>query len=151
MRSNVGVIGERNSCLGKMLRMLLVLLLVLYTGLVVWTDTKNSPNPDETAHMAAGIAIWRLNRLDVYPVNPPLVRALATLPIVYDCPETDLSSLYEDSFPGRRSEFSFGIGFIRDNQDRAMRFFTLARWACIPLCLVGGYFVSVSRNTSSWP
>jgi len=143
MKGNDGVTERLNSCLGSTSRVLLVALLVLHTALIAWLDAKNSPNPDETAHMAAGAAIWRSDRLDLYAVNPPFVRALATLPIVYGCPDADWSSLQDERHDNTgitRPEWSLGIGLVRDNPDRAMWFFVLARWACIPLSLIGGYF-----------
>ena len=35
---------------------------------------------DEAAHVPAGIAQWREARFDIYCVNPPLTRMIATLP-----------------------------------------------------------------------
>ena len=91
-----GTIQRLRSLLGDKSRVLLVSLLVLHAGLLAWIDTRNSPNPDETAHLAAGIAIWQSGRFDLYPVNPPLVRALAALPVAYGCPEGNWASIDED-------------------------------------------------------
>jgi hypothetical protein len=88
-------------------------LLVLYAGLIARSDTRNSPNPDETAHLAAGVAIWQCDRFDLYPVNPPLVRTIAALPVVYGCPEGNWKSLHEkqhDITGTTRPEWSLGIG-----------------------------------------
>ena len=143
MESNAGAIKRLSVCVGNKSRALLASLLVLHAGLVAWIDTRNSPNPDETAHLAAGIAIWQSDRFDLYPVNPPLVRSLAALPVVFGFPEGSWKSLHEirhDTSGQTRPEWSIGIGLVRDNPDQAMWFFTLARWACIPLSLIGGYF-----------
>lgn len=121
---------------------LIISLLALHAGLVAWIDTRNSPNTDETAHLASGVNVWQFNRFDLYPVNPPLVRTLAALPVVYGWPDGNWRSLGEKQHDVSvaHPEWSIGIEFVRDNSDRAIWFFRLARWACLPLSLIGGYF-----------
>jgi len=86
--------------------------------------------------MGAGISHWYLGRFDLYRVNPPLVRMLATLPVALARPATSWRSFHADI----RSEWEVGGNFIEDNGPQAFWYFTLARWACIPLSVVGGYF-----------
>lgn len=137
-------------------RLTLVILLLVHAGLVAWIDVKNSPNPDETAHLAAGIAILQSSRFDLYPVNPPLVRLIAALPVYYGCPEGNWQSIQDRSmstFDGVRPEWAIGIRLVRDNADRIMSYFTLARLACIPISLIGGYFCWRWANDlyGAWP
>ena len=124
-------------------RAFVTLLLFVHAGLVAWIDMRNAPSPDETAHMAAGIVIWASGCFNVYPVNPPLVRLVAAVPAVCSRADANWSSLCEEQSDDRfwrRPEWSMGIGLVRDNRDRIMRLFMLARWACIPFGLIGGYF-----------
>jgi hypothetical protein len=110
-------------------------LLLLHAGLLAWAATRHSPTLDEPAHLAAGVAAWQLGRPEVYPVNPPLVRMLAALPVVCARPATDWSDFYG----GTRPEFGVGMHFLHANRDRWFWYLILARWACIPLSLLGGY------------
>ncbi len=115
--------------------------LLAHAVLLAWIDIRNSPVSDEVAHLAAGVSIWQFGRFDIYRVNPPLVRSIAALPVAYAGPHTDWD-LYESkrSEITARIEWSVGLGFLRANLSRAMIYFVLARWTCIPLSILGGYF-----------
>jgi 4-amino-4-deoxy-L-arabinose transferase-like glycosyltransferase len=95
----------------------------------------HSPTIDEVAHMAAGVSHWELGRFDLYRVNPPFVRLLATLPVVAAGYMADWTSY--NAAPGERREFYLGERFVDLNGTRSFRLFTWARWACIPLSIVG--------------
>jgi 4-amino-4-deoxy-L-arabinose transferase-like glycosyltransferase len=110
-------------------------LLVLHVGLLAYSATQHSPTIDEVAHMAAGVSHWELGRFDLYRVNPPLVRMLATLPVMLAGYESEWSDY--SAAPGTRAEFRLGEKFIDRNGTRAFRLFTWARWACIPLSVLG--------------
>ena len=113
------------------------LLLAVQAGLLAWSATRHSPNVDEVGHFVAGVSHWELGRFDLYRVNPPLVRMLAALPVVLARPETDWTG-YSDS-PRDRPEFRLGRRFIELNGERSLWLLTLARWAVIPLSLLGGW------------
>jgi 4-amino-4-deoxy-L-arabinose transferase-like glycosyltransferase len=110
-------------------------LLLFHATLLAWAATRHSPTLDEPAHLAAGVAAWQLGRPDLYQVNPPLVRMLAALPVVCARPATDWSGFYTSSRP----EFGVGGNFLQANPDGWFWYFIVARWACIPLSLLGGY------------
>jgi hypothetical protein len=111
----------------------------------------HSPSIDEVAHMAAGLSHWRLGKLDLYHVNPPLVRMVAVVPVLFAEPKYDWSKYSNE--PGARSEFDIGRQFITDNGERSFWFFTWARWACIPFSLLGGYicFRWARELYGDWP
>lgn len=111
-------------------------LLAIHAGLLAWMGYRNSPSIDEIAHLPAGISHWELWRFDLYCVNPPLVRMLAAVPLVWVGAECDWADL--KSPPDYRPEFGAGRRFLQLHGARAFWYFTLARWACIPLSLVGG-------------
>ena len=48
-------------------------------------------------------------------------------------------SRFSDS-PGDRPEFALGEDFVSANGARIFWVVTLARWACIPFSVLGGYF-----------
>ena len=109
--------------------------LLIHAVLLAWGAVRHSPTLDEVAHLPSGISHWRLGRFDLYHVNPPLVRMVATLPLLASDANTDWSR-YSDS-PLVRSEFRVGIHFLQLNGYRSLWYFTLARWACIPFSLIG--------------
>ncbi len=120
-----------------LLRVLPPALLTIHAGLLAYGAAVHSPCIDEVGHLAAGLSHWQLGRFDLYHVNPPLVRMVAAVPVLFAQPKTDWSA-YSDA-PGARSEFPIGRDLITANGERSFWFFTWARWACIPFSLLGGY------------
>jgi hypothetical protein len=112
-------------------------LLVLHAALLAWGDTRHSPTIDEVGHLPAALCHWQTGRFDLYRVNPPLVRVVAALPVLVCRPSIDWR-LYPADYRSRQ-EFEVGREFIGDNGERSFWYFTLARWACIPFSLLGGY------------
>ncbi|MEQ8856524.1 glycosyltransferase family 39 protein [Gimesia sp.] len=116
---------------------LVALLLTVHAGLLAWSATKHSPNLNEHAHLVAGISHWKFARFELYRVNPPLVRMVAALPVLFSDAKYEWSGFYES--PGARPVFTLGPEFIHVNGARFIWYLTLARWACIPFSLLGGY------------
>jgi hypothetical protein len=116
----------------------ILLLLSVHAGLLAWIDWHTSPSLTEAAHMAAGLYTWHTQNCDVYCVNPPLVRAFATIPVLAANPEYDFAA-YSPNFRDR-CEWSLGSAFVTANRTDSVRwYFAMARWACIPFSLLGGY------------
>jgi hypothetical protein len=136
-----------------------VALLALHATLLALSAAWHTPSNDEVGHLAAGISHWHFGRFDLFRVNPPLVRLLATLPVVAARPAYDWRNCYLYDRPewtvGRfasrprderwhcyryhRAEWNVGEDFVVANGSRSLWYFTLARWACIPLSILGGY------------
>jgi hypothetical protein len=119
--------------------MAVVALLSLHAGLLGWIGLRNSPGLDEVAHLSAGLSHWKLGRFELYRVNPPLVRMIAAVPLLFLDVNTDWSD-YTDA-PYTRPEFSVGNRFFELNGAKTFLYFTFARWMCIPLSLIGGLVV----------
>ena len=115
-----------------------IVLLAIHAGLLAYSATRHSPTMLEPALLTAGLSHWEFGRYELYRVNPPLVRMVAALPVMAAGYEADWSGFYES--PGARPEFSMGADFIAANGERSIRLFTIARWACIPFSLIGGWF-----------
>lgn len=113
-------------------------LLGLHAVMVGWMAWRYSPTIDEPAHLVAGLSHWKFGRFELYRVNPPLVRLVASLPMLIVDPKTDWSGFNEA--PYARSEFLIGTRFTNTNGFETFWHFTLARWACIPFSLIGGCF-----------
>ena len=119
------------------LRLLAAALLLAHAGLLAYGAAVHSPSIDEVGHMAAGLSHWQLGKFDLYHVNPPLVRMVAAVPVLWAQPKYDWSQFSD--VPGARTEFDVGRTFIAENGERSFWMFTWARWACIPFSLLGGY------------
>ena len=113
------------------------LLLVLHGVLLMWSGYSHSPTFLEVFHLPAGYSHVTLGRFDLARVNPPLVRTVAALPLVLANPHADWR--HYDGDPLRRSEYSVGIGFLRANDSRTLWLTTIARWACVPFSVLGGW------------
>lgn len=108
-----------------------------HTALQAWLILANAPVLDEVAHLPAGISHWRSGNFDLYRVNPPLVRLLASGAVLaVTDPATDWRNYSAD--PLVRSEFAVGLDFLRANQGRSVALYRVGRWACLPLTLCGG-------------
>jgi len=95
-----------------------------------------SPTEDEPAHIASGLTHWRHGTFDAYRVNPPLVRTLATLPILPLQPSLTYSNRLRET-PYSRNEFVLGRIFLFENSSEIRRLVFLSRLSCIPLVLLG--------------
>lgn len=112
-------------------------LLLLHAALLSWIGFHNAPNVDEMAHLPAGVSHWRFATFELYRVNPPLVRMVAVMPVMAAGAKYDWRRVF-DQTRGRR-EWRVGEDFMAANGPRVFRLFALARWACIPFSLVGGW------------
>lgn len=119
-------------------RLLVIVLLSVHALLLGWSAYRHSPTMDEPAHLAAGISHWRYGRFDLYSVNPPLVRMVAALPVLAADPVLKFGG-FRTADTGR-AETRVGNAFIEANGKRIFWLITLARWACIPFSLLGGWF-----------
>jgi hypothetical protein len=115
-----------------------IALLGVQAGLLAWSATHNSPTLDEPAHLVAGLRHWKYGAFDVYSVNPPLVHYVAALPVI--CAGYIEAEIEPGLNSEPRVEFKLGEDFVRANGFRSLWLFTIARWACIPLTLMGGIF-----------
>lgn len=111
------------------------ILLAIHSVLLGVLGVLYSPTWNEPGHLAAGYRIWETGRVDLYTVNPPLVKSLAAWPLVFFGPRTDWSQL--SATPGSRPEFAAGRQFLQNNAETWPWMMTLARWAVIPLSLAG--------------
>ncbi len=116
-------------------RYALPVLAAVHTALLAWGAYRHSPTVDETAHLPSGMSHWEFRRFDLYAVNPPLVRLVAAIPVLFSDAKRDWSNYTTDR--SRRLEFAVGRDFLRANGDRSYWYFTIARWACIPFSLLG--------------
>ncbi|MCY2952424.1 MAG: hypothetical protein NTU53_10655 [Planctomycetota bacterium] len=114
-------------------------LLAIHAILLTWQAYGDSATWDEIGHVAAGLEHWRSGRFRLYPVNPPLVRLVATAPVAFWLPaiKPDLDAMYGQ--PGARSEFAVGAEVARGAGSSYFVLLALARCMCIPFSLLGAW------------
>ncbi|MDR1384286.1 MAG: glycosyltransferase family 39 protein [Planctomycetaceae bacterium] len=120
-------------------------LTVFSSILLCCVNINSSSNHDEAANVVGGLAIWKYGRFDLYCVNPPITRMMASLPIArLERPDVDWT-LYEEHVEsdkvGSRPEFSLGLGFVRRNTENLRWYLFIARLSCLPFWLAGCYFI----------
>ena len=115
----------------------LILVLIIHTVLLAWGAWQHSASWDEVGHLAAGLSHWESGTFDLYRVNPPLVRMVATLPVVVLRPETEWHRFPSDA--RWCAEWAFGREFFQANGERSLQYLALARWTCIPFSLLGAW------------
>jgi hypothetical protein len=117
--------------------MVVVALLSVYAGLLAWGAWCHSPAFDEVGHLASGLSHWKLGHFALYRVNPPLVRTWAALPVLLAAPPMRWDGIIGD--PLVREEFPVGKRLILACGPEYFRLMTLARWACLPIGLLGAF------------
>lgn len=110
-------------------------LLFIHAILVAYAATCHSPTYNEPAHLVAGAYNWKFTRFDLYRVNPPLARCIASIPVLLSDCDFDWSRYYDSVVS--RPEFAVGSDFIAANGKRSEWLLVISRWACIPLSLIG--------------
>jgi hypothetical protein len=114
-----------------------LMLLTAHSALLVYSSIVHSPVNGEPPAIAAGVYTWTEGRFTLFRVNPPLSRMLATIPVIGMGPETDWRTVVDEV--GGRPEFAAGEEFVRINGRRFLGFLRSARWACIPISVLGGW------------
>lgn len=116
-------------------RWLVAGLLCIHVLLLGWSGYRNSWTWDEVSFLPAGISHWKFGNFELFDVNPPLVRMVAAVPVLFAAPKLDWSDFTEDV--SKRPERPIGQKFVRDNGRRSLWLLTQARWACVPFSLIG--------------
>ncbi|WP_197444279.1 ArnT family glycosyltransferase [Maioricimonas rarisocia] len=116
--------------------MSVVCAVVVHVLLLVWGIMSHSPVVDEVGHLSAGIIHWQTGDYRPYRVNPPLVRAIAVipvLPLLGDTPVPHSPPIWD----GDRTEFRDGLSLLQRAGDRYLLMIRLARLMCLPFSVLG--------------
>jgi hypothetical protein len=114
-----------------------IVLCSVQASLLAWGARVHSPTLNEPGQLVAGLSKWQTGKFVVYSVNTPLAQMVAAIPVLIMGAITDWQKLNDHT--GNRIEFSLGEHFIASNAGRVVWLFTVARWACIPFSLFGGF------------
>ncbi len=115
---------------------LAVLFVAVHVALVAWGAAVHSPTYDETGYVPAGLYHLTTGNFDLCPVNPPLPRMVAAVPLLALRPTADFAN---DGALARGEFFATGRRFIDVNGRRAQTLYVAARWACLPFTVLGAY------------
>lgn len=116
-------------------RHFIVMGLTVHTVMLLFIAARHSPVVDEVGHFPAGWSHWCLRRFDLYNVNPPLVRLVATLATSLRQEPPDFTRY--QALPRIRSEFVIGRQWMTANPKKIIPGYRAARWACLPFALLG--------------
>ncbi len=133
--ANVG--GMINQRLAQHSGAVCLLLLALHTGLAIHSLRQHCVTMDEGGHVLSGVLAWEEGRPDVYPVNPPLVKALVALPVVLSNPKISESVRWAVANDWEAQQDRF----IAENQVSFLELFFRARYVLVGLSVLGGWLI----------
>lgn len=113
------------------------LLLSTHGVLAVDAIRQHNFTVDEGGHVLSGLIAWEYGRVDVYPVNPPLIKLIASLPLALANPELPEDLRYTPSMwwsPLQRQ-------FLEVNRTRRQELTILPRCMVAALSLIGGFLI----------
>ncbi len=116
-------------------RRVLATLILLHLAVLMFSALVHSPTLNEPGHLVAGLYNWKYGQFNLYRVNPPLARMVASLPVLAVGCKEDWSRYREHG--DSRAEFPLGRDFILLNRSRSFFLFSIARLATLPFCIVG--------------
>ncbi len=119
---------------------LFLITLLVATG-IVHMGSAHSPNLDEVGHLAAGVLVSGFGNVDLYKVNPPLVKAIAAIPVLQAQPKYDWSRLR--TAPGVRAEWDVGRDFLTANRQHIFHMFATARWSVLVFWIIGVVIITI--------
>ena len=118
-------------------RLACVALLGIHAVLALDSLRQHNVTIDEGGHLLSGLLAWEDGRVDVYPVNPPLVKVLMSFPIFASRPELPESvrwNVSKDWIPQH-------MQFVTANRHRYQELLVRARCVLVLLSVLGGWLV----------
>ena len=112
---------------------------VLHLGLLTYGIFAHGPCPDEIGHLAAGLSHWNTGRFDLYRVNPPLVRMMATIPVLTQ--DSKIHWKWNPKYDTSRPEWDLGAELIEAHGRKYFRLLWMARLACLPFSMIALWIV----------
>ena len=116
-------------------------LLSVHLALAERSLVLENPTVDEVVHLPAGVTYWQKGTFRLYHHNPPLVRMIAALPVIWANPV--MAPVYEQESWTRPdpSPTSFSQTFAYFNATRYFDLFQLARMVMPLFSILGGLVV----------
>jgi hypothetical protein len=106
-------------CRSNIYQRISLLQIIVFSACLCWNAIGCAPVRDEFGQLVAGIAYWQFGNTSLYRVNPPLVRALGSLPAV--AMGMRLESEFDRISPVSRYEHYHGEKLFAENPRRFHR------------------------------
>ena len=116
-------------------------LLTLHYALAARSLLQENPTVDEVVHMPAGITYWQKGTFRLYHHNPPLVKLVAALPVLWANPIMEPAYAQPSWQSPDPSQATFAHTFAFLNPDRYFELFQLARLPMPLFSIIGGLAV----------
>ena len=116
-------------------------LLVVHLALAERSLVLENPTVDEVVHLPAGVTYWQKGTFRLYHHNPPLVRMVAALPVIWANPVTAPAYEQESWTRPDPSPTNFSQTFAFFNAARYFELFQLARTVMPLFSILGGLVV----------
>ncbi|MBI1347261.1 hypothetical protein GC163_13355 [bacterium] len=131
---------------------IVLVLLLIPAGLAVDCARRWTPTHDEFWHMPLGLRYLQTNDYSVDPINPPLPRMLAALPLALGQVDAG-STLGHVAFGMLESnEYDYADAFLNAHPHDIRRYYFYGRLMLIPLGILGGALVAgLSRGWYGTP
>lgn len=126
----------------KRARIAVVLLLAVHAGLLFYSSRVNFVTADEPGYFAAAITHWKYGELDLYRVNPPLVRMISIVPVLPFHVDEDTSH-WRPELAAARDERRVGRDFAIANGSGYLDLIRIARLSTIVWSVLGGCLIFV--------
>jgi 4-amino-4-deoxy-L-arabinose transferase-like glycosyltransferase len=120
-----------------------VALLALHYFLAAQSLMQENPTVDEVVHLPAGVTYWQKHTFRLYHHNPPLVKLVAALPVVWAGVVTEPLYATASWRLAEPSPPTFSHYFAYFNADRYFELFQLARLMMPLFSVIGGIVVFV--------
>ncbi len=119
-----------------------VAILLLHYAAAATSLLGENPTVDELLHLPAGITYWQTGTFKLYHQNPPLVKLVASLPVVLARPEMrpayQSAAAWINEYP---SQAAFGQYFLGLNLQHYLALFQQARLVMPVWSVIGGLFI----------
>ncbi|QDU38341.1 hypothetical protein Mal4_26680 [Maioricimonas rarisocia] len=125
--------------LNRFVRFALAAVVVVHVGLLVYGASIHGPGWDEVGHIPAGLSHWHTGRFDLYRVNPPLIRMVATAPLIFR--DVGVEWRWNPPYEFDRPEWDLGRDMIEANGPGYMTLLRAARLACLPFALLALWII----------
>jgi hypothetical protein len=116
-------------------------LLALHLALAESSLIQENPTVDEVAHLPAGVTYWQKGTFRLYHHNPPLIKLIAAIPVVWARPVMEPAYRDPSWTSPEPSQATFSQWFAYLNADRYFELFQLARMLMPFFSALGGLVV----------
>jgi hypothetical protein len=133
--------GSAATSKGRLTALAALGLLALHVAMAEHSLIQENPTVDEVVHLPAGITYWQKGTFRLYHHNPPLIKMIAALPVVWAKPVMEQVYQQPSWTSPDPSPPTFSQTFARKNFGRYFELFRLGRMVMPLFSVVGGLTV----------